>query len=34
MGIGYKGLFWVDGSSCVIAIIIFALLVKEKRSGR
>jgi hypothetical protein len=31
MGIGYKGLFWVDGSSCVIAIIIFALLVKKKK---
>jgi hypothetical protein len=25
MGMGYKGLFWVDGSSCVIAILIFAL---------
>jgi hypothetical protein len=22
-GIGLQGLFWVDGSSCVIAIIIF-----------
>ena len=31
MGIGYKGLFWVDGSSCIIAILIFALLVKEKK---
>lgn len=31
MGIGYQGLFWVDGSSCVIAILIFALLVKEKK---
>jgi predicted MFS family arabinose efflux permease len=31
MGMGYKGLFWVDGSSCVIAISIFALLVKEKK---
>jgi predicted MFS family arabinose efflux permease len=31
MGIGYKGLFWVDGSSCVIAILVFALLVKEKK---
>lgn len=31
MGMGYKGLFWVDGSSCVIAILIFALLVKEKK---
>jgi predicted MFS family arabinose efflux permease len=31
MGMGYKGLFWVDGSSCVIAIVIFAWLVKEKK---
>ncbi|MDG2433280.1 MFS transporter, partial [Flavobacterium sp.] len=31
MGMGYQGLFWVDGSSCVIAILIFALLVKEKK---
>jgi predicted MFS family arabinose efflux permease len=23
---------WVDGSSCVIAILIFALLVKEKKN--
>jgi predicted MFS family arabinose efflux permease len=33
MGIGYQGLFWVDGSSCVIAILIFALLVKEKKKA-
>lgn len=31
MGMGYQGLFWVDGSSCIIAILIFALLVKEKK---
>jgi predicted MFS family arabinose efflux permease len=31
MGIGYKGLFWVDGATCIIAILIFALLVKEKK---
>lgn len=31
MGIGYKGLFWVDGASCIISILIFATLVKEKR---
>ena len=30
MSIGYKGLFWADGASCIIAIIIFAILVKEK----
>lgn len=31
MGIGYKGLFWIDGSSCILAILIFVLLVKEKK---
>ena len=31
LGIGYKGLFWVDGSTCILAIITFALLVKEKK---
>jgi predicted MFS family arabinose efflux permease len=31
MGIGYSGLFWVDGASCIISITIFALLVKEKK---
>tara|TARA_R110000868_G_scaffold243900_2_gene500016 strand:- start:2576 stop:3796 length:1221 start_codon:yes stop_codon:yes gene_type:complete len=33
MGIGYQGLFWVDGGSCIIAILIFALLVKEKKKS-
>jgi predicted MFS family arabinose efflux permease len=32
MGIGYNGLFWVDGFSCIIAIAVFAVLVKEKKS--
>ncbi|OXA91001.1 MDR family MFS transporter [Flavobacterium hercynium] len=31
MGMGYQGLFWVDGASCIISISIFALLVKEKK---
>nr|WP_315222843.1 MFS transporter [uncultured Flavobacterium sp.] len=31
MGIGYSGLFWVDGASCIVSILIFALLVKEKK---
>jgi predicted MFS family arabinose efflux permease len=31
MGIGYQGLFWVDGASCIVSISIFALLVKEKK---
>ena len=33
MGMGYKGLFWVDGFTCIIAISIFALLVKEKEKS-
>ncbi|HCF04173.1 MFS transporter [Flavobacterium sp.] len=28
---GYQALFWVDGSSCIIAIVLFAVLVKEKK---
>lgn len=28
---GYKGLFWIDGSTCILAILIFAFLVKEKK---
>jgi predicted MFS family arabinose efflux permease len=31
MNIGYHGLFWVDGATCIIAIVIFGLLVKEKK---
>jgi len=30
MNIGYRGLFWIDGTSCILAISIFALMVKEK----
>ncbi len=30
MNIGYKGLFWIDGATCVISILIFWFLVKEK----
>ena len=33
MSIGYKGLFWVDGLSCIIAISIFWLKVKEKKKS-
>lgn len=33
MGIGYQGLFWSDGSSCIISILIFAMLVKEKKKA-
>lgn len=28
--VGYKGLFWVDGATCILAIVVFAALVKEK----
>jgi predicted MFS family arabinose efflux permease len=28
---GYQGLFWVDGSTCIIAILIFAFYIKEKK---
>ncbi|MBY8961331.1 MFS transporter [Flavobacterium sp. D11R37] len=31
LGIGYKGLFWADGASCIISITLFWLLVKEKK---
>ena len=31
MNIGYKGLFWADGSTCIIAILIFWMKVKEKK---
>jgi predicted MFS family arabinose efflux permease len=30
MGIGYRGLFWADGATCIAAIVLFAVLVKEK----
>ncbi len=33
MGIGYKGLFWTDGATCITAISIFWLLVKEKKKS-
>ncbi len=33
MGIGYKGLFWADGISCIVSILIFAMLVKEKKQS-
>jgi len=33
MGIGYKGLFWIDGITCILSILIFAGLVKEKKKS-
>lgn len=34
MNIGYKGLFWVDGASCILAILIFWNFVKEKKHSK
>jgi len=34
MSVGYKGLFWVDGASCIIAILIFWIKVKEKKKSK
>ncbi len=31
MNIGYRGLFWVDGGTCILAILIFWIKVKEKK---
>jgi predicted MFS family arabinose efflux permease len=31
MNVGYNGLFWVDGCTCMLAIIIFCILVREKK---
>jgi predicted MFS family arabinose efflux permease len=31
MNIGYKGLFWVDGITCILAILIFWIKVKERK---
>ena len=33
MNMGYKGLFWVDGATCILAIVIFWLKVKERKSN-
>lgn len=33
MSIGYRGLFWVDGGTCIIAILIFWSKVKEKKKS-
>lgn len=33
MNVGYKGLFWVDGTSCILAILIFWWQVKEKKKS-
>ncbi len=33
MNIGYSGLFWADGITCIVAILIFWLKVKEKKKS-
>lgn len=33
MNIGYRGLFWIDGATCIIAILIFWIKVKEKKKS-
>ncbi|WP_306351060.1 MDR family MFS transporter [Flavobacterium sp. '19STA2R22 D10 B1'] len=33
MRLGYEGLFWIDGASCIIAIILFRILVKERKKA-
>src|SRR5690606_13244275 len=33
MNIGYSGLFWIDGGTCILAILIFWYLVKEKEKS-
>lgn len=34
MYVGYQGLFWADGGTCILAIIVFILLVKEKKKSK
>lgn len=31
MNLGYSGLFWIDGTSCIVSILIFTVLVKERK---
>ncbi|AWA31503.1 MFS transporter [Flavobacterium magnum] len=33
MTIGYQGLFWVDGATCILAITVFAMMVKERKKS-
>ena len=34
MNVGYTGLFWVDGASCIVAISIFFFAVKERKQNK
>lgn len=34
MYVGYQGLFWADGGTCILAIVVFILLVKEKKKSK
>ena len=31
LGMGYQGLFWIDGITCIISILIFWIKIKEKK---
>lgn len=31
ISVGYSGLFWMDGATCILSILLFMLLVKEKK---
>lgn len=33
MKLGYKMLFWIDGLTCIVSILFFAFLVKEKKNS-
>jgi predicted MFS family arabinose efflux permease len=32
VSVGYAGLFWIDGATCIISILMFVMLVKEKNN--
>ena len=34
MYVGYQGLFWADGGTCILAIIVFIILVKERKKSK
>ncbi|MDZ4147709.1 MAG: MFS transporter [Flavobacteriaceae bacterium] len=32
VSVGYAGLFWIDGATCILSILMFVMLVKEKNN--
>ena len=34
LGLGYSGLFWVDGITCIAAILLFVIVLKQKKSPK